>query len=94
MTIDALVYNATLHRFTIPRILRHQPKSLSRDWNAKTTIAISAFRGINVTVSLEQLQLWLETKEDEHLECKEAKHNFHFENLVKYCVALANEGGG
>ena len=36
----------------------------------------------------------LEAKEDEHLECKEAKTNFHFETLVKYCVALANEGGG
>jgi len=32
--------------------------------------------------------------EDEHLEFKEAKHNFHFEKLVKYCAALANEGGG
>jgi len=33
-------------------------------------------------------------EEDEHLEFKEAKENFHFEKLVKYCVALANEGGG
>lgn len=32
--------------------------------------------------------------EDEHLEFKEAKHNFHFEKLVKYCAAFANEGGG
>lgn len=32
--------------------------------------------------------------EDEHLEFKEAKQNFHFEKLVKYCAALANEGGG
>jgi ATP-dependent DNA helicase RecG len=47
-----------------------------------------------VTVSLEQIQLWLEAKEDEHLKCKEAKQNFHFETLVRYCVALANEGGG
>lgn len=45
-------------------------------------------------VSIEQLQSWLSAKEDEHLEFKEAKQNFHFENLVKYCVALANEGGG
>ena len=60
----------------------------------KPTTSISSFKGINVTVTLEQLQLWLETKEDEHLECKEAKNNFHFENLVRYCVALANEGGG
>lgn len=32
--------------------------------------------------------------EDEHLEFKEAKSNFHFEKLVKYCAAMANEGGG
>jgi predicted HTH transcriptional regulator len=32
--------------------------------------------------------------EDEHLEFKEAANNFHFEELVDYCVALANEGGG
>lgn len=32
--------------------------------------------------------------EDEHLEFKEAVNNFHFEELVNYCVALANEGGG
>lgn len=31
--------------------------------------------------------------EDEHLEFKEAANNFHFEELVDYCVALANEGG-
>ena len=37
----------------------------------------SAFGEISVTVSLEQIQLWLEAKEDEHLECKEAKQNFH-----------------
>lgn len=32
--------------------------------------------------------------ESEHLEFKEAANNFHFEELVDYCVALANEGGG
>lgn len=32
--------------------------------------------------------------ESEHVEFKEAKNNFHFEKLVDYCVALANEGGG
>ena len=40
------------------------------------------------------LRDWLNAKEDEHLEFKEAKNNFHFEKLVKYCAALANEGGG
>ena len=33
-------------------------------------------------------------EENEHVEFKEAKSNFHFEKLVEYCVALANEGGG
>jgi ATP-dependent DNA helicase RecG len=36
----------------------------------------------------------LKTREDEHLEFKEAKNRFDFEKLVKYCAALANEGGG
>lgn len=43
---------------------------------------------------VEQLQGWMQGKEDEHLEFKEAKNNFHFDTLVKYCAALANEGGG
>ena len=47
-----------------------------------------------MTVSIDILQTWMNTREDEHLEFKEAKKNFHFETLVKYCVALANEGGG
>jgi ATP-dependent DNA helicase RecG len=47
-----------------------------------------------MTASVEKLQKWLDAKEDEHLEFKEAKTNFHFGTLVKYCVALANEGGG
>jgi ATP-dependent DNA helicase RecG len=45
-------------------------------------------------MSLEQLQELMKARENEHLEFKEAKANFHFERLVKYCVALANEGGG
>lgn len=32
--------------------------------------------------------------EDEHLEFKAATKNFNFEELVDYCAALANEGGG
>lgn len=43
---------------------------------------------------LDQLKAWLKAKEDEYLEFKEAKSNFEFETLVKYCAALANEGGG
>jgi ATP-dependent DNA helicase RecG len=43
-------------------------------------------------------QLLFSDKESEHLEFKEAKENFNFENgkdsLLGYCIALANEGGG
>lgn len=44
--------------------------------------------------SLDQLSTWMEAREDEHLEFKEARANFEFETLVRYCAALANEGGG
>ena len=36
----------------------------------------------------------MESREGEHLEFKEAKARFDFEELVKYCCALANERGG
>lgn len=32
--------------------------------------------------------------ETEHVEFKEAKNRYDFEELVGYCCALANEGGG
>ncbi len=44
--------------------------------------------------TLDQLQRWLAEPEGIHLEFKEAKQNYHFDKLVGYCVALANEGGG
>jgi len=47
-----------------------------------------------MTAPHRQIDEWLRGKEDEHLEFKEAKNNFHFERLLKYCAALANEGGG
>lgn len=40
------------------------------------------------------MEALLESKEGENLEFKEARTSFHFERLVKYCAALANEGGG
>ncbi len=45
-------------------------------------------------MTVEQLEKILNAKEGEHLEFKEAKKSFHFETLVNYCAALANEGGG
>lgn len=47
-----------------------------------------------MSTTLEQLHALLDGKEDEHLEFKEAKNHYDFEKLTKYCVALANEGGG
>jgi ATP-dependent DNA helicase RecG len=41
-----------------------------------------------------QINALLDAKENEHLEFKEAKNRYDFEKLVKYCAALANEGGG
>lgn len=43
---------------------------------------------------LAKFEAWLLEPESERLEFKEAKSNFHFETLAKYCAALANEGGG
>ncbi len=45
-------------------------------------------------MTVEQLEKILSSKEGEHLEFKEARKSFHFETLVRYCAALANEGGG
>lgn len=36
----------------------------------------------------------IESPESTHIEFKAASGGFHFDDLVKYCVALANEGGG
>jgi ATP-dependent DNA helicase RecG len=33
-------------------------------------------------------------REDSHHEFKEAKNQIDFTRLLKYCVAIANEGGG
>src|SRR5437660_1414439 len=41
-----------------------------------------------------ELEEWMKAKEGEHFEFKEAKNDYDFEKLVKYCCALANEGGG
>jgi ATP-dependent DNA helicase RecG len=44
--------------------------------------------------SQEQIANWIATVEGKQFEFKRAENNFHFETLVEYCVALANEGGG
>jgi ATP-dependent DNA helicase RecG len=50
--------------------------------------------GAAMNVPLEQLETLLNAKEGENLEFKEAKSSYHFDTLVQYCAALANEGGG
>jgi ATP-dependent DNA helicase RecG len=47
-----------------------------------------------MTVSQEQITAWLNAKEDANVEFKTAQEQFDSEKIVKYCVALANEGGG
>ena len=47
-----------------------------------------------MSVPIDELHTWMHAREDERLEFKEAKTRFDFEKLTKYCVALANEGGG
>ena len=43
----------------------------------------------------EQINLWRSApSEHQHLEFKEAKVQLDFGKLSKYCVAIANEGGG
>ncbi|MDX2231331.1 MAG: ATP-binding protein [Leptolyngbyaceae cyanobacterium bins.349] len=46
-------------------------------------------------ITLEQLEQWLlAPAETEQLEFKEAKQQYDTTKLLRYCVALANEGGG
>lgn len=45
-------------------------------------------------ITPEQFDSFLEAPEGNRLEFKSATGGFHFEELIKYCVALANEGGG
>ena len=42
----------------------------------------------------EQFDQWLHADEGEHLEFKMAENRYNFEELTRYCVALANEQGG
>ena len=42
----------------------------------------------------QEFQSLLKGEEGRHLEFKAAQNRYDFEELVRYCVALANEGGG
>ena len=47
-----------------------------------------------MTISLEELRELMDAMEGENLEFKEARHSYQFDKLLKYCAAIANEGGG
>lgn len=48
-----------------------------------------------MTTTPAELQRWMSTpKENEHLEFKEAKTTYDPVKAMRYCIALANEGGG
>jgi ATP-dependent DNA helicase RecG len=48
-----------------------------------------------MATSVQQIDALLSVRsENEHLEFKAAENRYDFEELVDYCVALANEGGG
>ncbi len=48
-----------------------------------------------MAVTVDQINLWRQVRsEDQILEFKEAKTQYDNEKLYKYCVAIANEGGG
>lgn len=47
-----------------------------------------------MTTTPEQLREWLAAPEGARIEFKSATGGYHFDKLVEYCVAIANEGGG
>jgi ATP-dependent DNA helicase RecG len=42
----------------------------------------------------QEIESWMTRAESEHVEFKEARNQYDGDDLLKYCVALANEGGG
>lgn len=47
-----------------------------------------------MSITIEKFNELIKAKENENLEFKEAKNDFDFEKLTKYCAAIANEDGG
>lgn len=43
---------------------------------------------------LDELHVWMKSRENARLEFKEAKNSFDITKLTQYCCAFANEGGG
>ena len=45
--------------------------------------------------TIQEFKHWLSAnRENAHLEFKEAKNTYDYKKLLRYCVAMANEGGG
>lgn len=73
---------------------RHDSTSAPGGYPGRLCSLASQSRRYCMTTSPEQFQEWLNAPEGGHLEFKSATGGFHFEKLVDYCVAIANEGGG
>lgn len=54
----------------------------------------SAWNSTDGLTTLQALERWMNGREDEHVEFKTAEQSYSHDDLLKYCVALANEGGG
>jgi hypothetical protein len=46
-----------------------------------------------MNTSLEQIHRFMTDMEGERLEFKEARKSYPFDKLLRYCAAIANEGG-
>lgn len=69
-----------MFRFDLPRLC-HAPLT-----SQAHLIIVRTEHGLQQALQLDS--------ETEHVEFKEAKNRYDFEELVGYCFALANEGGG
>ncbi len=58
-----------------------------RRWFGRRGVA-----AVTMQTSEVQLRQWLDAFEGARYEFKEARRQFAFDSLVRYCVALANEG--
>jgi ATP-dependent DNA helicase RecG len=47
-----------------------------------------------MSTSVDTIEEWMSSTEDEHIEFKEARSSFNSDKLMRYCVAIANERGG
>src|SRR3989442_3337276 len=77
-----------------PRVASACPRVAAADFQPVAQRHGPPRRRLCVT-AIEDLNRWLEApREHERLEFKEAKTQYDTTKLFRYCVALANEGGG